>query len=44
MKDWILGLCPEIEPWQADLIEEHVQQREAALEREVAALRVDAER
>lgn len=27
MKEWIKELCPEIADWQADLIEEAVQQR-----------------
>lgn len=26
MKDWIQELCPEIEPWQAELIAEQANQ------------------
>ena len=27
MKDWIMGLCPEIVAWQAELIAEEAQKR-----------------
>lgn len=36
MKDWILELCPEIEPWQAELIAEQANQAVLA-EREACA-------
>lgn len=36
MKDWIQELCPEIEPWQAELIAEQANQAVLA-EREACA-------
>jgi len=42
MKDWILELCPEIEPWQAELIAEQANQAVLA-EREACARECEKE-